>query len=95
MAPCWDGLKLKSLLIFNHAADCGFNAAQQIHIGIQNDFTPATKAHPAILVRNFNALRKHVEALNIHPIDDQPLPGAERFYLHDPFGNRIGFLEWI
>ena len=30
-----------------------------------------------------------------NPIDEDPLPGASRFYIYDPFGNRIEFLEWF
>lgn len=69
---------------------CG---AQQVHIGIQQDFTPATKAHPAFHVRDINGLRAHVMQCGLTPIDDEPLPGAERFYVTDPFGNRLEFLE--
>jgi catechol 2,3-dioxygenase-like lactoylglutathione lyase family enzyme len=71
---------------------CG---AQQVHIGIQNEFVPARKAHPAFFVRNLDALRVHVEAKGFQPVDDEPLPGAKRFYLFDPFGNRLEFLEWL
>jgi len=71
---------------------CG---AQQVHIGIQPDFTPATKAHPAFFVQNLTALRTHVEQAGLNPVDDERLPGARRFYLFDPFGNRLEFLEWL
>ncbi|AEJ38278.1 Glyoxalase/bleomycin resistance protein/dioxygenase [Sulfobacillus acidophilus TPY] len=71
---------------------CG---AQQVHIGIQKDFTPATKAHPAFYVRDIQALREHVIKNGLDPIEDEPLPGADRFYLTDPFGNRLEFLEWL
>jgi catechol 2,3-dioxygenase-like lactoylglutathione lyase family enzyme len=71
---------------------CG---AQQVHIGIQPDFTPAKKAHPAFFVRNLTALRAHIEQAGLNPVDDEPLPGARRFYLFDPFGNRLEFLEWL
>lgn len=65
----------------------------QVHIGVQPDFTPARKAHPAFVVQNLSHLRAHVEARGLSPVDDEPLPGAERFYLRDPFGNRLEFLE--
>lgn len=66
----------------------------QVHIGVQSDFTPAKKAHPAFHVQDLRGLREHVSAQGIQPIDDEPLPGADRFYLMDPFGNRLEFLEW-
>lgn len=70
---------------------CG---TQQVHIGIQQDFAPATKAHPAFEVCDLAAFRAHVVQNGLEPVDDEPLPGADRFYLSDPFGNRLEFLEW-
>ncbi|MCL4451636.1 MAG: VOC family protein [Candidatus Thermoplasmatota archaeon] len=66
----------------------------QIHIGIEQDFKPAKKAHPAIRVRDIESL-KELLATNGIPVDEgEKLPGAKRFYVSDPFGNRIEFLEW-
>ncbi|SDZ14133.1 VOC family protein [Thermoactinomyces sp. DSM 45892] len=69
--------------------------AQQLHIGIQKDFSPAKKAHPAFQVKNLEGLREQLIQNDIVVIDDEPLEGANRFYVHDPFGNRIEFLERI
>ncbi len=71
---------------------CGSN---QIHVGIENDFRPAKKAHPAISVKNLTNLRERLISNGITVKEDQPLPGANRFYVDDPFGNRIEFLEWL
>jgi len=71
---------------------CG---THQVHIGVQKDFVPAIKAHPAFLVENLDELRKHLEQEGAQVVDDEPLEGAKRFYLADPFGNRLEFLEWI
>lgn len=68
--------------------------AQQVHIGVQAGFAPARKAHPAFQVRNLAGLREHVMRSGLVPVDDAALPGADRFYLNDPFGNRLEFLEW-
>ena len=70
---------------------CG---SQQIHVGTVDSFLPAKKAHPAIIVRNILALRSHLESFGLKPRDEEPLPGATRFFLDDPFGNRLEFLEW-
>lgn len=70
---------------------CG---THQVHIGVQKDFTPAKKAHPAFHVENLDALRSYLEQKGVPVIDDEPLEGAKRFYLADPFGNRLEFLEW-
>lgn len=67
----------------------------QIHVGTTDDFIPAKKAHPAILVRNISEYRSYLESIGLSPRDEDPLPGAIRFYLDDPFGNRLEFLEWI
>lgn len=70
---------------------CG---TQQLHIGVEGNFSPAKKAHPAIHVHNLAFLKERVMGQGISVIDDELLPGADRFYLEDPFGNRLEFLEW-
>mgnify|MGYP000179709577 CR=1 FL=1 len=69
---------------------CGNN---QLHIGVQEDFVPAKKAHPAIELRNLDSLRKHLIDSGTEIIEDETLEGFKRFYVSDPFGNRIEFLE--
>ncbi|MBD8006228.1 VOC family protein [Bacillus norwichensis] len=71
---------------------CG---AHQLHIGIQEDFIPAKKAHPAFHVENLEGLREQIIEKGIKVIEDEPLEGAKRFYVNDPFGNRLEFLQWI
>jgi catechol 2,3-dioxygenase-like lactoylglutathione lyase family enzyme len=71
---------------------CG---THQVHIGVQKDFVPAKKAHPAFHVQNLDAFREYLEQKDLQVIDDEPLEGAKRFYLNDPFGNRLEFLEWL
>jgi catechol 2,3-dioxygenase-like lactoylglutathione lyase family enzyme len=70
---------------------CG---THQVHIGVQDDFVPARKAHPAFHVENIAAFRVFVTAHSVAIVDDEALEGADRFYAHDPFGNRLEFLEW-
>ncbi|MDV7767342.1 VOC family protein [Peribacillus sp. CSMR9] len=67
----------------------------QIHIGIEEPFYPAKKAHPAFEIENIEELRKHLITNGIDVMDDDKLPGAKRFYISDPFGNRMELLEWI
>jgi catechol 2,3-dioxygenase-like lactoylglutathione lyase family enzyme len=69
---------------------CGMH---QLHIGVQKDFTPATKAHPAIRVMNMPALRARLKTHEIAIMEDDAVSGLERFYVADPFGNRLEFLE--
>lgn len=66
----------------------------QVHIGIQEEFHPATKAHPAFEVQHLHLFAEHLRANGVEVKEDDALDGAERFYVNDPFGNRIEFLEW-
>ncbi|OAT73039.1 VOC family protein [Parageobacillus thermoglucosidasius] len=67
----------------------------QVHIGIEEPFSPAKKAHPAFEVEKIEELKQHLIKHGMDVIEDDNLPGAKRFYTFDPFGNRIEFLEWI
>ncbi len=67
----------------------------QIHIGIEEPFIPAKKAHPGFEVENLEALKAHLIQHQIEVVPDSNLPGAARFYAYDFFGNRLEFLEWI
>ncbi|GGJ70501.1 VOC family protein [Virgibacillus salexigens] len=66
----------------------------QIHVGIEDPFKPSRKAHPAIRVQHLQELKNRFVLSQINVIEDQLLPGANRFYVVDPFGNRLEFLEW-
>ncbi|BBH23464.1 glyoxalase [Paenibacillus baekrokdamisoli] len=68
----------------------------QVHIGVQKDFNPATKAHPAFAVLHLEHLRDYLLTNHIQVMDDDARQdeGVKRFYLNDPFGNRLEFLEW-
>lgn len=73
---------------------CWFQCGdQQIHIGVESDFRPARKAHPAFQVRDLNGLRARLQSDKVKITDDDSLPGVRRFYAEDPFGNRLEFLE--
>ncbi|MEV1242605.1 glyoxalase [Nonomuraea sp. NPDC050022] len=59
----------------------------EVHLGIEDDFRPARKAHPAFLVDDLGAF-------STEPPDDL-LPGYRRIYLMDPVGNRIELLQGV
>ncbi|TMU87670.1 glyoxalase [Bacillus sp. BHET2] len=67
---------------------------QEIHIGVQDDFVPATKAHPGLLVSNLSSLMRTMKEKGIEIKEDTPIKGRARFFVSDPFGNRIEFLEF-
>ncbi len=70
--------------------ECG---SVRLHLGVEAEFQPAKKAHPAFEVRGVTAMLRHLEAAGVPVRRDQDLPGFERGYIEDPFGNRIELLE--
>jgi catechol 2,3-dioxygenase-like lactoylglutathione lyase family enzyme len=73
---------------------CWFRAAGvELHLGVEEGFTPARKAHPGILVANLEALVARLAEAGIVATPDPDLPGYVRVYVSDPFGNRLEFLE--
>lgn len=65
----------------------------KLHLGVEADFRPARKAHPALLVRDLPALVAALRAAGARVVDDEPLEGHDRAYADDPFGNRIELME--
>jgi len=68
--------------------------AQQLHVGVEDPFAPAAKAHPGLSVteEELVALAARVEAAGAPVVWDDRLPGVRRFYTADPFGNRLELL---
>ncbi len=64
-----------------------------VHLGVEQDFRPAKKAHPALLVDDLAAIRAACEASGSMLTIDEPLEGYDRAYVADPFGNRIELLQ--
>ncbi|MGW7101168.1 VOC family protein [Streptomyces sp. NPDC054838] len=73
---------------------CWFAAGPvRLHVGMEEDFRPARKAHPGLRV---TGIEDYARRLAEHGADvhwDADLPGHKRFYSHDPVGNRLEFLE--
>jgi len=67
----------------------------ELHIGIEEPFAPARKAHPGFLVSDLDALAERLTAagFEITPADPAELPGYRRFHSHDPVGNRLEFIS--
>jgi catechol 2,3-dioxygenase-like lactoylglutathione lyase family enzyme len=68
---------------------------QELHVGAAEPFAPAAKAHPALRVDKAEELRDLAGRLSAagHAVSwDEALPGTERFYVADPFGNRLELL---
>ena len=70
---------------------CG---AHQLHLGVESDFHPAKKAHPALRLRDeasLVALREHLRAAGVSVREDHEVDDAARFFADDPWGNRLEF----
>ena len=73
---------------------CWFRAGSaELHVGVEEPFVPARKAHPGLVVDDLDALRVRLAAEGIAVQDDSSLPGVRRFHAADPFGNRLEFRE--
>ena len=69
------------------------HGALLVHLGVDAEFTPAKKAHPAFLVRHLDLLIERCERAGHPAVADEPLAGYRRLYVSDPFGNRIELME--
>ena len=66
----------------------------QLHIGVENDFRPARKAHPAFIVDDLDSLISRTQRAGYETDTSQPpLDGYKRAHVFDPFGNRIELME--
>jgi catechol 2,3-dioxygenase-like lactoylglutathione lyase family enzyme len=65
----------------------------EIHIGVEEDFRPARKAHPGLLVDDLDGMTERLRAAGHQARPDDLLPGFRRVYVDDPVGNRIELLE--
>ena len=73
---------------------CWFEApGVKVHLGVEADFRPALKAHPALLVDDLAALIEMLLGSDIPVTDDDPVDGRARCYASDPFGNRIELMQ--
>jgi catechol 2,3-dioxygenase-like lactoylglutathione lyase family enzyme len=64
----------------------------ELHLGVEEDFRPARKAHPAFAVANLDAVAERLRRAGAPVMFDDAIPGLRRFYTEDAVGNRIEFL---
>ena len=73
---------------------CWFEApGVKVHLGVEADFRPAQKAHPALLVDDLPALVTVLRGSDVRVINDDPVDGRARCHVSDPFGNRIELMQ--
>ncbi len=69
---------------------CWFKAgAQELHVGVEEGFAPARKAHPGLVVSDLGAIRARLREAGIGYENDASIAGVDRLYVDDPFGNRL------
>ena len=65
----------------------------QIHLGVEADFRPAKKAHPALRCDQYSKLLDRLRSNGIDASEVYDIPGVRRCHIHDPFGNRIELIS--
>jgi len=65
----------------------------ELHLGVDEEFVADRKAHPGILVDDLDTLVDSLRAAGQDVSWDGDFPGYRRLYAHDPFGNRLEFLQ--
>ena len=63
-----------------------------VHLGVEAEFSPQKKAHPAFTVRPLEALADRLKEHDYPVKWDRSIVGCPRFFSTDPFGNRMEFL---
>lgn len=72
---------------------CWFEVGDlKIHLGVEENFRPALKAHPALLVEDLPSLITELGAAGLS-VESKVVEDQIHAYIHDPFGNRIELLE--
>jgi catechol 2,3-dioxygenase-like lactoylglutathione lyase family enzyme len=65
----------------------------RIHLGVEQQFVPARKAHPGLLVHDLKALSVRLAKGGYEVTAGEPLDGYEHVYVNDPFSNRLELLQ--
>lgn len=68
------------------------SAHVKIHLGVESDFRPTRKAHPALLVEGLAQLTEKLRDAG-YEVEDEPMDGRARIYVNEPFGNRLELIE--
>lgn len=73
---------------------CWFTiGALEIHLGVERNFIPARKAHPAFIVDDLAGMIEKAVKSGYNVTADEPIDGCDRRHVDDPFGNRIELIE--
>ncbi|MEE8603115.1 VOC family protein [Euzebya tangerina] len=74
---------------------CWFRSGSlELHLGAEDPFLPARRAHPGILVSDgFDEVLEAMQQAGVEAVPDSNFPGFRRVYVNDPFGNRLELLS--
>jgi catechol 2,3-dioxygenase-like lactoylglutathione lyase family enzyme len=73
---------------------CWFESGDlEVHIGVEKNFIPARKAHPAFIVDDLAGMVAKAQQAGLRVTEDEPIEGCDRRHVDDPFGNRIELIE--
>ena len=73
---------------------CWFESGEvQIHLGVEPNFRPAQKAHPALRCADYDALTSRLRSAGVELTGDAHIPGVHRCHIADPFGNRLELIS--
>jgi catechol 2,3-dioxygenase-like lactoylglutathione lyase family enzyme len=64
-----------------------------VHLGVESDFRPAKKAHPALVVEVYDEVVARLAAGGVEVRPDEDSPGVRRCYVEDPVGNRLELID--
>lgn len=65
----------------------------KIHLGVEEEFRPARKAHPAFVVSDLTGFISRITAAGYETRRDVAIDGIDRIHVFDPFGNRLELME--
>lgn len=68
---------------------------EQIHLMPAREADPPSPRHVALHVEDAKAAREHLVAHGVAVTETVPIPGADRFFIHDPDGNMVEIIQWI
>ena len=73
---------------------CWFRAGgQELHVGVEDPFVAARKAHPGLVASGLAAIRTRLRNAGVDYEDDTKIAGVDRLFVQDPFGNRLELRE--
>jgi predicted enzyme related to lactoylglutathione lyase len=64
-----------------------------VHLGVEEGFSPAKRAHPALIVDEYDDLVSRLSAAGVEIRPDDNIPGRRRCHVDDPVGNRIELID--